>query len=130
MLRPSCRILTLACVQGYMNLLDFFAVYGTLCKETGTPFRQDTFVCIVAFKYPSQPGIMLKRSLVPAKEALPAMQHAAYVIRVGCHQECQKTVEMKKLPDKYKSTCHFYILVLPASGFSACSHRDKPCRKL
>ncbi|CAL5220375.1 g2379 [Coccomyxa viridis] len=24
---------------GYMNLLDFFAVYGTLCKETGTPFR-------------------------------------------------------------------------------------------
>ena len=31
--------LTLACVQGYMNLMNFFAVYGTLCKETGTPFR-------------------------------------------------------------------------------------------
>ena len=28
-----------ACLQGYMNLLDFFGVYGTICKETGTAFR-------------------------------------------------------------------------------------------
>lgn len=33
------KVSDLACVQGYMNLLEFFAVYGTLCKETGTPFR-------------------------------------------------------------------------------------------
>ena len=26
-------------LQGYMNLLDPFGVYGTLCKETGTKFR-------------------------------------------------------------------------------------------
>ena len=39
MLKLGFRALTLPSVQGYMNLLDFFAVYGTLCKETGTPFR-------------------------------------------------------------------------------------------
>ena len=26
-------------LQGYMNLLDFFGVYGTICKETGAAFR-------------------------------------------------------------------------------------------
>ena len=53
-----------------MNLLDFFAVYGTLCKETGTPFRQDSFVCTLAFKHPAQSGMELRRSLLPAKEAV------------------------------------------------------------